>query len=151
MAGMPKYSQLYVFKSQLRDLESKGSPDAAHCFCNPAMSLFSWEKSDLKTWTWPLITYNDKLNRANGHKQISKSNGESKSQSTLAWQVCEGSAVGVVKRSLFLTSVTVGLLGVVALSREAARVTIPDLLLLHLLLQNELSQTRLNLHTHTID
>lgn len=49
----------------------------------------------------------------------------------------------------FLTSVTVALLGVIALSREAARVTIPNLLLLHLLLQDELPQTRLNLHTHT--
>lgn len=49
---------------------------------------------------------------------------------------------------LLRTCVTVGLFGVVALSREATCVTLPDLLFFHLLLQNELSQTRLNLHTH---
>lgn len=50
---------------------------------------------------------------------------------------------------LLCTCVTVGLFGVVALSREASGVTLPDLLFFHLLLQNELSQTRLNLHTNT--
>lgn len=49
---------------------------------------------------------------------------------------------------LLCTCVTVGLFGVISLSREATCVTFPDLLFFHLLLQNELSQTRLNLHTN---
>lgn len=52
------------------------------------------------------------------------------------------------QRSCF-TCITVALFGIAALCRKAPSVTLSDLLLLHLLLENELSQPRLNLHKHS--
>lgn len=51
---------------------------------------------------------------------------------------------------LLCTCITAGLFGIVALSREASCMALPYLLFFHLLLQNELPQTGLNLQTRIL-
>lgn len=141
---MLKYLQAVVknrifFNLKSSVSKSELSPDAARCFYNLATSLFLSETSDLKH------KYSGLLSVKSGKKKKPPMTSILNLQFTYLIHI---SIKRVVQRSLFLTCVAVGLFGVVALSGKASRVTFPNLLFFHLLLQNELPQTRLNLHTN---
>lgn len=110
-------------------------PDATHCFYNLARSWFWLEKSDLKHKQCLKLLFDSQVR----HSCINRT----------LFTFQQRNAKCTVHEAA-LTCITVALFGVVALSREATRMPLPDLLFFPLFLQNELPQTRLDLHrTHT--
>lgn len=102
-------------------------PGATHCFYNLAKSWFLL-KSDLKHKQFLLLAFKKLLFLAK-------------------WGTAGLTEFSLhVKHTKQLTCITAALFGVVALSREAASMPLPDLLFFPLFLQNELPQTRLDLY-----
>lgn len=109
-------------------------PDATHCFYNLAGSWFWLEKSDLKQKQ--CLTYFT-FCQSEAPAALTEASLHFRKQ------------MQTVHRAA-LTWITVALFGVVALSREATCMPLPDLLFFPLFLQDELPQTGLDLHgTHT--
>lgn len=109
-------------------------PDATHCFYNLAGSWFWLEKSDLKQKQ--CLTYFT-FCQSEAPAALTEPSLHFRKQ------------MQTVHRAA-LTWITVALFGVVALSREATCMPLPDLLFFPLFLQDELPQTGLDLHgTHT--